>query len=75
MADEHPNIVVQPQGVVGVASEAVGALSNTPLLLVMVVLNVAFLFVAAYYLRTQQENTARLIDKIFDHCLPESHKP
>jgi len=73
--DDHtPTVVVQPsQGVVGVATDTVGALKGSPILLVMVLLNVAFLGVAAFYLRTQQEGIVRLMDKVFDRCLPDIH--
>lgn len=42
------------------------------MLLVMVVLNCAFIVAGAYYLRTQQDNAYRLVDKIFERCLPET---
>ena len=58
------------QGVVSVASDTIGALKGTPILLVMVLLNCAFLAVAAYYLRTQQQTAFQLVDKLFDRCLP-----
>jgi hypothetical protein len=69
-----PTVVVQPsQGVVGVAADTIGALRGSPTLLVMVVLNAIFLAAAAYYLRGQQENSFRLVDKMFDRCLPNVH--
>jgi len=76
MADDRsPTVVVEPQqGVVSVATGAVDALRGTPVLLVMVLLNCAFLGAAAYYLRGQQANAFALVDKMFDRCLPE-HKP
>jgi hypothetical protein len=54
-----------------VASDTVAALKTSPLLLVVVLLNCAFLAVAAYYLRTQQETAFKLVDKLFERCLPE----
>jgi hypothetical protein len=72
--DRPPTVVVQPsQGVAGVAEDTVGALRGSPTLLVMVVLNTIFLGAAAYYMRGQQENNFRLVDKMFDRCLPDVH--
>ena len=74
MSDDHPTVVVEPQrNVVSVATGAVDALRGSPMLLVMVLLNCAFLAAAAYYLRGQQEGAFRLVDKMFDHCLPDVH--
>jgi hypothetical protein len=71
---EAPTVVVQPsQGVVGVATDTIGALRGSPLLLVMVLLNCVFLAAAAYYLRGQQAGTFQLVDKMFDRCLPDIH--
>jgi hypothetical protein len=70
--DRPPTVVVQPaQGVVAVAADTVGALRSTPVLLVMVLLNAAFIGAAAYYLRTAQDHAYALINKMFDRCLPE----
>lgn len=63
MADE-PSIT-------GVATNTVTALSSTPVLLVVVLLNVAFLGVAAYYMRGQQENVTKLVAQVMDRCLPD----
>jgi hypothetical protein len=63
------------QGVVSVATGAVDALRGTPILLVMVLLNCAFLAVAAYYLRTQQQTAFTLVNKMFDRCLPGAPHP
>jgi hypothetical protein len=74
MSDDHPTVVVQPPaGVVGVATETIGALRGSPILIVMVVLNCVFIGAAAFYFKTQQENVYRLIDKMFDRCLPDVH--
>ena len=71
MADERPSVIVQPSpGVVGVASDTIGALKAAPLLLVMVLLNMAFIGAAAYYLRNQQDKAFDLMGSIFEHCLP-----
>jgi hypothetical protein len=76
MTDGPPTVVVEPQrGVVSVATGAVDALRGTPMLLVMVLLNCAFIAAAAYYLRGQQDNAYRLVDKIFDRCLPGGARP
>ena len=72
--DTPPTVVVQPaQGVVGVAAGTVDALRGSPMLLVMVVLNMAFLAAAAYYLRNQQDNAFKLVGAMFDRCLPDVH--
>jgi len=73
MAEDHPpTVVVTPaQGVVGVATGAVDALRGTPMLLVMVLLNCAFLISAAWYLRNQQDHAFSLVKTMFDRCLPE----
>jgi hypothetical protein len=65
---QHP-IVVQSPGVIGFAGDTVGALKSTPILLVMVLLNCAFIAGAAFYLRNQQENAYKLVDKMLDRCL------
>jgi hypothetical protein len=69
MSDPQHPIVVQSPGVIGFASETVGALRSTPLLLVMVLLNCAFIGGAAFYLRIQQDNVYKLVDKMLDRCL------
>ena len=76
MSDDRPppTVVVQPaQGVISVAADTIGALRGTPMLLVMVLLNCAFIAAAAYYLHGQQDNAFRLVDKMFDRCLPDVH--
>jgi hypothetical protein len=60
-------------GVFGTADKTVGALASTPVLLVMVLLNLGFLAAAAYYLRNQQDSAFKLVGQIFDRCLPEDH--
>jgi hypothetical protein len=62
-------------GVTGVATDTVSALKGTPVLLVMVVLNCVFLAAAAWYLREQQDNAFKLVDKLFDHCLSGAAPP
>lgn len=74
--DRPPTVVVTPaQGVVGIATGAVDALRGTPMLLVLVLLNCAFLIAGSYYIRGQQDNAFKLVDKMFDRCLPEGGKP
>ena len=68
--DKTHTTVIQPQGgVVSVASDTIGALRGTPILLVMVLLNCAFIGGAAFYLRIQQDNVYKLVDKMLDRCL------
>jgi hypothetical protein len=64
---------VSPSDITKAASSTVDALKGTPILLVVVLLNCAFLGVAAYYLRVQQQTAFHLVDKLFDRCLPD-HK-
>lgn len=56
--------------ITGVATSTVSALQRTPVLLVVVLLNVAFLGVAAYYLKIQQDSVTKLVTQMFDRCLP-----
>jgi hypothetical protein len=69
--EPQPVIVTNP-GVITVASGAIDALKTSPILLVMVLLNCAFLGVAAYYLRTQQQSAFTLVTKVLDRCLPDT---
>jgi hypothetical protein len=57
-------------GAFGTANKTIAALTGTPILLVMVILNCAFLAVAAYYLRNQQDHAFELVSKMFDRCMP-----
>ena len=75
MSENHPppQVVFAPtQGVVGIATGTIDALRTSPVLLVMVLLNCAFLGVAAYYLRTQQQSAFTLVQKVLDRCLPDA---
>ena len=60
-------------GVFGTANKAIGALSGAPMLLVMVLLNCAFIGAGAYYLRGQQSNAYLLVNRLLDRCLPDVH--
>jgi ABC-type sulfate transport system permease component len=62
------------QGVVKVADDTVGALKTSPVLLVLVLLNLCFVGGAAWYLSTQQQHVASLVEKMLDRCLPP-HQP
>jgi len=78
MTDQNrpQQVIVQPaQGAFGVATDTIGALRDSPTLLVMVLLNCAFLAALAYYLHGQQEATYKLVDKMFDRCLPNVRPP
>lgn len=61
-------------GITGIASDTVSALKGSPLLLVMVVLNAAFIMAGSYYLSKQQDDTSQVMIKIFDRCLPDVHQ-
>jgi hypothetical protein len=66
-------VIVQPsQGVVGVATGTIDALRTSPMLLVMVVLNCAFIAAGAYYLRNQQDHAYMLVNAVLERCLPEA---
>ena len=61
-----------PQGIVTVAGDTVSALKGSPILLVMVILNCVFIAAAAFYLKNQQDNAFKLVDEIFNRCLPRT---
>jgi hypothetical protein len=63
-------IIVQSPGVIGVATNTIDALKGSPVLLVMVLLNMAFITAAAWYLRNQQDKAFALLDTVFERCLP-----
>jgi hypothetical protein len=63
------------QNVAGVASDAIGALKGQPFLLALVLLNAVFVASAAWYLNTQQRDVSQLVEKMFDRCLPDGHRP
>jgi hypothetical protein len=75
LPEERPQVVVNTpsQGVTAVAGETIGALSGSPILLVMVLLNLGFLGSAAWYFHQQQIGTERVITQIMDRCLPAAH--
>jgi|HubBroStandDraft_5_1064220.scaffolds.fasta_scaffold09764_6 hypothetical protein len=60
-------------GVTGVASDTINAFRGFPILLVMVLLNAAFLFAGVYYLTKQQDDASQTIDKVLQRCLPDVH--
>jgi hypothetical protein len=61
-------------GVTGVATHTIDALKNSPILLVMIILNAAFLGAGSYYLSKQQDDTSQVMIKVFDRCLPDVHQ-
>jgi hypothetical protein len=70
MSDPQPTpVIVTNPGVVTVASDTISALKTSPLLLVLVLLNAAFILAAAWYLRNQQDHAFALVSKLFDRCL------
>lgn len=77
MSDNRPQppIVVQSPGVVAVASDTISALKASPMLLVMVLLNCAFIAAAAWYLRNQQDNAFKLVSTMLDRCLSAPMRP
>ena len=77
MSDQRPQVVVNTpaQGATAVAGETISALSGSPILLVMVLLNLGFLGSAAWYFHQQQIGTERVITQIMDRCLPAPKPP
>lgn len=51
-----------------IAKASVDALKSSPLLLVVILLNVIFACAALFYLRAEQ----RQVDSILSHCLPHT---
>jgi hypothetical protein len=66
----EPPVVVTNPGVVTVASDTIRALQTSPVLLVMVLLNMAFIAAGAWYLRNQQDHAFALVGSLFERCLP-----
>jgi hypothetical protein len=73
MSDQRPQVVVNTpaQGATAVAGETISALSGSPILLVMVLLNLGFLGSAAWYFHQQQLGTVQIVTQIMDRCLPK----
>jgi hypothetical protein len=61
-------------GIFGTANRTVTALSGSPVLLVLVLLNLGFLGAAAYYFSREQEGDFMLLKQVFDRCLPDVKK-
>jgi hypothetical protein len=61
-------------GITGIATGTIDALKSSPILLVMVILNAAFLGAGSYYLSKQQDDNSQVMIKIFDRCLPDVHQ-
>jgi hypothetical protein len=75
MAETPP--VVQQSGVVGVASGAIEALKTSPVLLLIVLLNMVFAVAAAYYLlqvesyrAADRHKVAEMLDKCIGNTVP-----
>ena len=72
--DRRPQVFIQPSpGVVGVAHETITSLRGSPILIVMVVLNVAFLAAGSFYLSKQQDDSSQVTVQILQRCLPDVH--
>jgi hypothetical protein len=57
-------------GVTGVASDVVSALRTSPVLLLIVILNMAFAGSAAYYLTGIENKRSEVIKLMLDRCVP-----
>jgi hypothetical protein len=74
VTDDKTTVVVQPpQGVVGVASSAIGALQGQPNLLLVFLLNAVFIGALFFYLIDERHGQRVLFDKFLDRCLPDPH--
>jgi hypothetical protein len=76
VSDQHP-IVVQQRGAVAVAGDVVDAFKTSPVLLLIVLLNMAFCGAAAYYLLRVEDYRAAdrvalfsLLEKCTMHTVP-----
>ena len=70
MSDQQPQTVVQAGG--RVAESIIGGFTNAPVLLLIVVLNIAFVLAAAYYLaqvEAHRINTANQITELLRLCI------
>lgn len=56
-----------------VATGVVQALTGTPALLVMVLLNIAMIGSAAWYLDRRESDVSKLIFVLADRCFPSTH--
>ena len=61
---QQPQTVVQAGG--RVAESIIGGFTNAPVLLLIVVLNIAFVLAAAYYMAKQEENRINTANRITD---------
>lgn len=77
MTDGPPQVIVSPRngGVVSVASGVVDALKTSPVILLIVLLNMAFAGGAAYYLATIENKRSEAIKLILDRCIPYAYPP
>jgi hypothetical protein len=60
-------------GVSGVAIDTINALKTSPVLLLIVLLNIAFAGGAAYYLTNIENKRSEYLTMLLDRCLPSQH--
>jgi hypothetical protein len=65
----------RPDSVTGVAGGVVDALKTSPVLLLIVLLNMAFAGGAAYYLTGIENKRSEAIRLILDRCIPQAVQP
>jgi hypothetical protein len=62
------------EGISGVALSMVDALKTSPVLLLIVILNMAFAGGAAYYLTHIENMRSEYLKLLLDRCLPAKHE-
>lgn len=65
----------RPNGVTGLAGDAIDALKTSPVLLLIVLLNMAFAGAAAYYLTGIENKRSEATKLILDRCIPYASPP
>lgn len=83
MAELEPRAPAPPPAIVpvrfdsitGVAGGVVSALATSPVLLLIVLLNMAFAGSAAYYLANIENKRSEATRLILDRCIPYARKP
>jgi hypothetical protein len=68
MTDSPPSR--RPNGITGLGGEVIDALKTSPVLLLIVLLNMAFAGSAAYYLSNIENKRSEATKLILDRCIP-----
>jgi hypothetical protein len=72
MSDQPPR---RNEGMTDVALGVVDSLKTSPVILLIVLLNMAFAGSAAYYLTGIENKRAEATRLILDRCIPYTHRP